>query len=104
MLSIWSFKSVDVQANRILLVRPQHLSDLISSVTSNILQAIRCSIDLGCCQGSCQAKLIRNPFYPVRGIDVLDQGDLVASRRALAGDDGRVGKEVLPDLESHISK
>ncbi len=35
----------------------------------------------------------------MRGVDVLDQGDLVAGRGALAGDDGRVGEEVFPDLE-----
>lgn len=31
-------------------------------------------------------------------VEVLDQGHLVASGRALASDDGRVGKEELPDL------
>jgi hypothetical protein len=31
-------------------------------------------------------------------VDVLDQGDLVAGGAALAGDDGRVGEEELPDL------
>lgn len=38
-------------------------------------------------------------FDAVRGVDVFDEGDLVAGRGALAGDDGRVGEEVLPDLE-----
>ena len=85
MLSTWSS---NVQANGVLLFRLQRLSDLISQATSNILEAIRCSIDLGRCQSSCQAKLSRDSFYPVSGIDILDQGDLIASRRALAGDDG----------------
>lgn len=35
----------------------------------------------------------------VSRVDVLDQGDLVAGGSTLAGDDGRVSKEELPDLE-----
>ena len=42
--------------------------------------------------------LARNTLYTVRRVDVLDERDLVAGRRALAGDDGRVGQEVLPNL------
>lgn len=34
----------------------------------------------------------------MRRVDVLDKGDLVASRGSLAGDDGRRSEEVLPDL------
>jgi hypothetical protein len=34
----------------------------------------------------------------VSRVDVLDHGDLVASSRTLAGDDGRVSEEVFPDL------
>lgn len=34
----------------------------------------------------------------VDGVHVLNQGHLVASGRTLASDDGRVGKEELPDL------
>ena len=34
----------------------------------------------------------------VDGVDVLDESHLVASGRTLASDDGRVGKEELPDL------
>ena len=32
-------------------------------------------------------------------VDVLDHGDLVASGRTLSRDDGRVGKEVFPNLK-----
>lgn len=32
------------------------------------------------------------------GIEVLDEGDLVAGCGSLAGDDGGVGEEVFPDL------
>ena len=32
------------------------------------------------------------------GVQVLDEGDLVAGRGALTGDDGGVSKEELPDL------
>jgi hypothetical protein len=34
----------------------------------------------------------------VSGVDVLDHGDLVASSGTLARDNGRVSKEVFPDL------
>jgi hypothetical protein len=34
----------------------------------------------------------------VSGVDVLDHGDLVASSGTLTRDNGRVGKEVFPDL------
>lgn len=34
----------------------------------------------------------------VDGVDVLDEGKLVASGRALAGDDGGVSKEEFPNL------
>lgn len=87
-LSTSSSEPINTQASVLLLIRSQRLSDLISKATSNILQAIRRSIDLGRCQSSCQAELTRDPFYAVCGVDVLDQGDLIASRRALAGDDG----------------
>ena len=33
------------------------------------------------------------------GVDVLDQGELVAGGTSLTGDDGGVGKEELPDLK-----
>jgi hypothetical protein len=45
-----------------------------------------------------QVELSGNSFNTVGGVDVLDQGDLVASRCALPGGDGRVGKEIFPDL------
>jgi hypothetical protein len=35
----------------------------------------------------------------VSGVDVLDQGELVAGGTSLTGDDGGVGKEELPDLK-----
>lgn len=93
-------KSIAVRAP---LFRPQHVPDLISQATGNILHSIRRRIDLGRCQCSRQAELTGDPFDAVHGIDVLDQGDLITSRRALAGDDGRVGKEKFPDLRGHIS-
>jgi hypothetical protein len=36
----------------------------------------------------------------VGGVDVLDHGQLPAGSASLAGDDGRVGQEVLPDLRN----
>ena len=76
-------------------LRPQHLPNLIPQA---VLPAIGA---LGRRQRPHQAKLTGYAFYPVRGIDVLDQGDLIASRGALAGDDGRVGEEVFPYLYSN---
>lgn len=40
----------------------------------------------------------RNALNTVGRVDVLDQGDLVAGSGTLAGGDGGVGEEVLPDL------
>ena len=34
----------------------------------------------------------------VRGVDVLDESDLVACGASLTGDDGAVGEEIFPDL------
>ena len=39
----------------------------------------------------------------MRGIDVLDQGDLIACRTTLARDNRAVGKEILPNLAQRIS-
>lgn len=56
------------------------------------------SIDAGL-SGSRETILGRNALNAVFRVDVLDQGDLPAGRAALAGDDGRVGEEKLPDLD-----
>lgn len=40
-----------------------------------------------------------NTVDAVGRVDVLDQGNLPASSTTLARDDGRVRKEVLPDLD-----
>jgi len=45
-----------------------------------------------------QTELRRDAFDAVGGIDVLNEGDLVAGSGALAGDDGRVGEEEFPYL------
>jgi len=45
-----------------------------------------------------KAKLGGHALDAVRRVDVLDHGDLVAGRRSLSGDNGRVCKEELPDL------
>ena len=49
-------------------------------------------------QGASQAELSVDALHTVGRIDVLDQSDLVARGASLSGDDGRVRKEVLPDL------
>lgn len=45
-----------------------------------------------------ETELSVNTIGTVSRVDVLDHGDLVASGGTLARDDGRVGKEVFPDL------
>lgn len=56
------------------------------------------------CDVLCSVKSARetelgvNTLDTVSRVDVLNHGDLVASGGTLTGDDGRVGKEVFPDL------
>lgn len=45
-----------------------------------------------------QTKLRINALNTVSRVDVLDHGDLVACCCTLPRSDGRVGKEVFPDL------
>lgn len=40
-------------------------------------------------------------LHPVIGVDVLGENNLVARGAALAGNDGGVGKEELPDLATY---
>jgi len=53
---------------------------------------------LGRLKSTSEAKLGGHALDAVRRVDVLDHGDLVAGRRSLSGDDGRVCEEELPDL------
>jgi hypothetical protein len=50
--------------------------------------------------GALEAILGVNSLNTVGGVDVLDEGQLPAGSASLAGDDGRVGQEVLPDLRN----
>lgn len=50
--------------------------------------------------GALEAVLGVNTLNTVRGVDVLDEGQLPAGSASLAGDDGRVCQEVLPDLRN----
>lgn len=54
-------------------------------------------------KGALETEGVVDAFDTVRGVDVLDKGDLVASCATLAGDDGAVGEEVFPDL-TRVSK
>jgi hypothetical protein len=65
---------------------------------NGILLGPSLEIGSGSLESSVEAILARDPLNTVGRVDVLDQDDLVASGRTLARDDGRVGKEVLPDL------
>lgn len=51
-----------------------------------------------------EAVCVVNSFNTVGRVDVLNEGDLVASRRTLAGDDGAVGEEELPDLQQQCQR
>lgn len=55
--------------------------------------------DFGSRIGALECELGLNTLDTVSRIDVLDHRDLVAGGGALAGDDGRIGKEVFPDLD-----
>lgn len=50
--------------------------------------------------GASKAELGRNTLNAVSRVDVLDHGDLPAGSTSLTGSDGRVGKEVFPDLSN----
>ena len=54
-------------------------------------------------EGTLKAELAVDTLNTVRGVDVLDQSDLVASGATLARGDGAVGEEVFPDLCIHVS-
>ena len=45
-----------------------------------------------------QAELRGDAFDAVGGVDIFDEGDLVAGGGTLAGDDSRIGEEELPYL------
>jgi hypothetical protein len=55
-------------------------------------------ISLGSLRSAADAVLGGDALDAVVRVDVLVENDLVAGGAALAGDDGRVGKEELPDL------
>ena len=68
-----------------------------SHILNTLLQSLQ-SLILTRSQRARQVVLRRNPLNTMRRVDILNHGDLVASRRALAGDDGAVGEEVFPYL------
>lgn len=55
-------------------------------------------VSLGIGQSAVETKLRRSALDAVEAVVVLVENDLVASGGTLARDDGRVGKEELPDL------
>ena len=55
------------------------------------------SLDTGL-KRAAQTPLRRDALDAVRRVDILDERDLVAGGAALAGGDGAVGEEELPDL------
>lgn len=71
-----------------------HLLGHRESGVSSCFTGLKCALE---------TKRIVDAFDTVRGVDVLDKGDLVASCATLAGDDCAVGEEVFPDL-TRVSK
>lgn len=58
-------------------------------------------VGLGLGVSPAEAELGRDTSHAVGRVDVLDQGELEDSGTTLAGDDGRIGKEELPDLRDN---
>lgn len=61
-------------------------------------------VELGSRQCARKTVVVGNTLNTVGRVDVLDQRDLVAGSTTLAGDDGGVGQEELPDLFSQKGK
>ena len=69
----------------------QDALDLSAQPAGHILDLVSGIVDVCGGQGTLKAELVGDAFDAVGGVDVLDQGDLVACRGPLAGDDGGVG-------------
>lgn len=65
------------------LLRSQRISDLVSKTTCNVFDSISGSIDFGSRQSARETELIWHPFNTMSGVDVFDEGDLIARSRAL---------------------
>lgn len=72
-----------------------------SCLTSLVRRELRLASFLASVESALEAEGSLDPLDPVSRVDVLDERDLVASRAALAGDDGARSKEILPDLEAN---
>ena len=81
-----------------LIIRSKRTPNLLPQPTTRILSTSSSNAGLRRGQSAREAELGGDSFDAVRGVDVLDERDLVACCAALAGDDGRVGEEVFPYL------
>lgn len=54
-------------------------------------------------EGAAETELGGDAFDTMSRVQVLDHGELITSRRALADDDRRVGEKVFPDLSVTVS-
>jgi hypothetical protein len=68
-----------------------------------VLGGPRLKVSTAVIKSAVEVELGLNAINAVGGVDVLDKSDLEASSTALAGDDGRVGKEELPDTEPSLA-
>ena len=75
-----------------------HVVSVLSDAGSRTFNWFGRDVDLGSSQCTVEGKLGVYSIDPVRGVYVLHERDLITSRRTLAGYDGGVSKEELPDL------
>jgi len=87
----------------VLHLRVDGILDLLSDVGCNARGPVCRNINLASCKTALKTELAGYALDSVERVDVLDERDLVASCATLAGDDGAVSKEELPDAEPALA-
>lgn len=73
------------------------------SLVEHLLNALTLNLGLEGIESTGEVVLRLDAVDTVGGVEVLDERDLEACSSALAGSDGRRGKEVFPDLSSSLA-
>jgi len=81
----------------------EHSHPHVASLCSLRTRKERLPSRLTSLQGALEIELSLHTLDPMGGIDILDQGNLVASRAPLSRDDSAVGQEILPYLSNPSS-
>jgi hypothetical protein len=76
----------------------QRRSELLLGGSDGVLCLVNFEVDLASSESTGKGELSLDSLDSVNRVDVLDEGKLVASGGALAGDDGGVSKEEFPNL------